>query len=186
MPRVVSGIAKSIILNTVKGMETRPTADKVKESVFNILSSRIIGSKFLDLYAGTGQMGIEALSRYAIKSTFIDNSPQAIECIRKNLEKTKLYEKSQIINKNILNAIRMMPIEEKYEIIYIDPPFANAKKSFREIVNVIIENDILSDDVILILEHNSKDTPDETVINLKLKRSCKYGSVVVSFYEKMK
>ena len=184
MPRVVSGKAKRILLESLKGIDTRPTSDRVKEAVFSILSNRIYGCSFLDLYSGTGQMGIEALSRGASNAVFIDNSRACTGIITRNLARTHLEENARIITSKVISGIKSLPSGSKFDIIYIDPPYISAIKDFEEIAGAVSQTDLLKSDGIILLEHNSKDLPAEFVINLKLKRSCKYGSVMVSFYEK--
>jgi len=184
MPRVVSGKARSILLEALKGNETRPTSDRVKEAVFSILTTRIAGCSFLDLFSGTGQMGIEALSRGASRAVFIDSSRECTDIISRNLQKTRLQENAQIINMKVLSGIKSLKGKVKIDIIYVDPPYSEAISDFAIIAEAISEADILNFNGTILLEHNSKDLPVEFVINLKLKRSCKYGSVMVSFYEK--
>ncbi len=183
MPRVVSGKARSILLESLKGNDTRPTSDRVKEAVFSILSTRITGCSFLDLFSGTGQMGIEALSRSASNAGFIDSSRECTGIIERNLKKTRLEKNALVLNMKVLPGIKSLKGKLKFDIIYIDPPYSEAINNFEMIAGAISEADILKFDGIILLEHNSKDLPVEFVINLKLKRSCKYGSVMVSFYE---
>jgi 16S rRNA (guanine(966)-N(2))-methyltransferase RsmD len=184
MPRVVSGSAKGFTLKSVKGLKTRPTADKVKESIFNIIAFNVAGSKFLDLYSGTGQMGIEALSRGGQFAAFVDNDRESLKCIKDNLEKTKLESKSKVLAMNVLSAITSLNGNWKFDIVYIDPPYESAIGSFKKIARAFYENDSLEPKAIVLLEHSANDKPDENVINLKLKKSCKYGAVMVSFYDK--
>jgi len=186
MPRVVSGSARSIILETPKGLDTRPTSDRVKEALFSILGNKIKECSFLDLYAGTGQMGIESLSRGSASAVFIDSSRECAKIISRNLQKTRLEKNARVLNMNVFQGIKSLSGMQKFDIIYVDPPYMVAIKDFEEIAATILQADILSLGGIILLEHNSKDLPAEFVINLKLKRSCKYGSVMVSFYEDKK
>lgn len=184
MPRVVSGKARGIVLEAPKGMSTRPTSDKVKESVFNILMDRTYGSRFLDVFAGTGQMGIEALSRGAEFAVFFDQGKDSYQCIRKNLMKTHLDEKAQVLMTRAQAGIVKLQGEPPFDIVYVDPPFDRAIPLFSEIVALLNQHRLLAESSSVILEHRSTDNPEAFVMNLKLKRSCKYGTIMVSFYDR--
>ena len=120
--RVIAGTARSINLITPKGFDTRPTTDKYKETLFNCLQSYIGNSVFVDLFSGSGAIGIEALSRGAAKAYFCDNSKEAIDCIKANLSKTKLADRAVVYKEDcsffVKNRIKEIP-----DIIFIDPPF---------------------------------------------------------------
>ncbi|MHB1453296.1 MAG: 16S rRNA (guanine(966)-N(2))-methyltransferase RsmD [Saccharofermentanales bacterium] len=182
MPRVITGSARGTQLRTPRGMNTRPTADRVKESVFNIIADRIYDINMLDLFAGTGQMGIEALSRGAAKVVFIDSNPDSIDCIKANLEKTRLASKASVINANVSGALSTISSDTKYDLVYIDPPYADAVRIFREISRILIARNLLSESALVLIEHSAEDASENFVTNLKFKRRCKYGTVMLSFY----
>ncbi len=125
--RVIAGTARSLPLQTVAGTETRPTTDRVKETLFNILNPQLPGCRFLDLYAGSGAIGIEALSRGAREAVFVERSSAAVSCIRKNLEFTHLAERAQVMQADVLACVRQLQRGcEKtgaYDIIFMDPPY---------------------------------------------------------------
>lgn len=183
MPRVISGTAKRIVLESVNGIDTRPTSDRVKESVFNILALKTENSDVLDLYAGTGQMGIEALSRGCKSAVFIDNSYKSVSCIKKNLKKTSLYEKARVIKANAISGLLSFDKSIKFDIVFSDPPYNEGLELFLETVKILTERDLIKKGGIMVFEHSKKDMPPEFVMNLKLKRSCNYGRIMVSFYE---
>ena len=147
--RVIAGTARSIPLKTPKGDKTRPTIDKHKETLFNCLSDRLYDCIFVDLFSGSGGIGIEALSRGAKKAYFVENDKEALSCIKDNLAKTRLEEKATVISSDVRVALSSR-IGEKSDIIFMDPPFAmHAEK---EIIPMILKNNLLKDDGIIVVE----------------------------------
>ena len=134
--RVISGIARGTKISSIESLATRPTLDRVKESLFNILQNDIKNKVMLDLFAGSGALGIEALSRGAKKAYFCDNSKEAIKVLKQNLEKTKLIKNAIIINKDYKLALK--EIKEKIDIIFLDPPYKLdlAVKSIKELLEL--------------------------------------------------
>ena len=123
MPRVVSGKCRGTVLEAPKGDATRPTTDKVKEAIFSSIQMRVPGSAFLDVFSGTGQMAIEALSRGAGSAVLIDQAGKGQQVIRKNLEKTHLLEQARPLKMGYTEALRMLGKEgENFDIIFMDPP----------------------------------------------------------------
>ncbi|MGI6106401.1 MAG: 16S rRNA (guanine(966)-N(2))-methyltransferase RsmD [Lachnospiraceae bacterium] len=122
--RVIAGSARRLALVTPPGLDTRPTTDRIKETLFNILQPDIYGCRFLDLFAGSGQIGIEALSRGASFCVFADRDRAAVSCIRQNLEHTRLADKALIYQTDALSAVaRMQGRQEPFDIIFMDPPY---------------------------------------------------------------
>ena len=134
--RVISGTAKGCTLKSIDDLSTRPTLDRVKEPLFSILQSYIQDANILDLFAGSGALGIESLSRGANHCTFCDLSYKAINMIKENLTKTRLVEKSTIINKDYKKCLN--ELNERYDIIFIDPPYKKdiAVESIKTILNL--------------------------------------------------
>ena len=120
--RVIAGKCRRLNLDTIKGDNTRPTTDRIKETLFNIINDEVVDCDFLDLFAGSGQIGIEALSRYAASATFVDNYRKAIECINNNIAKCHLEECSNVICDNVLSAIKRFK-DNSFDIIFLDPPY---------------------------------------------------------------
>lgn len=122
--RVIAGKARHIQLKTIETMDTRPTTDRIKETLFNMLGNNIYESRFLDLFSGSGGIGIEALSRGAQDAVFVENNSKAAMCIKENLQKTKLYENAKVIVGDVLVAIDTLDKEQKpYDYIFMDPPY---------------------------------------------------------------
>ena len=122
--RVIAGSARSLPLRTIEGTDTRPTQDRIKETLFNMLQSDIPGCKFLDLYSGSGAIGIEALSRGAAKAVLVENSKKAVECIKDNLTFTKLADKADVMEMDVLSAINRLKGKDVFSIVYMDPPLS--------------------------------------------------------------
>ena len=120
--RVIAGTAGSMPLKAPEGMDTRPTTDKIKETLFNMLHWDLPGAVFLDLFSGSGAIGIEALSRGAKKAYFVDSAPKAVECIRKNLAFTKLENRAIVIKQDVCGALDAIR-EETADIVFLDPPY---------------------------------------------------------------
>lgn len=162
--RVIAGTARRLSLKTPKGLDTRPTSDRIKETLFNILNPELPGSRFLDLFSGSGGIGIEALSRGAAFAVFVDNSKESVSCIRENLTHTHLLDKSLIINKNVLTGINTLSIKkEKFDIVYIDPPYKKGLEE--ETLNALSSSGIIDRDSIIIIEadkHNMLDFVNDT------------------------
>ena len=147
--RIISGKAKGTNLYTLKGNNTRPTSDRAKEALFNIVGADIIGCKFLDLFAGSGAIGLEAASRGAENVILVDKSNDAIDIIKRNVEKTHLKEKTQIYNLDY-NKVLKTKIKEKQDYIFLDPPY-ESNLLYKSILE-ILENDILEKNGIIIVE----------------------------------
>ena len=120
--RVISGSARGKQLTPVPGKDTRPTTDRVKESVFNILQMMVPGSEMLDLFAGTGQMGIEALSRGASHAVFCDAAPKALSVIRKNIAAARVEDRAEVIGADFVSALRRLQ-GRQFDVIFLDPPY---------------------------------------------------------------
>ena len=149
--RVIAGSARRLTLKTIEGMDTRPTTDRIKETLFNILQPELLDCHFLDLFSGSGAIGIEALSRGAAKAVFIDNSKEALSCIRQNLEKTHLADRAIVIGQDCAGAIHALDAKKMYfDIIFMDPPYQlNAEK---EVLTAIADSKIADEDTQIIIE----------------------------------
>lgn len=123
--RVIAGTARSLPLRTPEGGDTRPTIDRIKETLFNVLQMDVPGSVFVDLFSGSGAIGIEALSRGARKAYFVENAPKAVSCIQKNLEFTRLQERAVVLKQDVCGALAGLPCGkgETADIIFMDPPY---------------------------------------------------------------
>ena len=123
MMRVITGTAKGVRLDTLEGETTRPTSERAKEAMFSMIQFEIEGRRVLDLFAGSGQLGIEAISRGAHSAVFVDRSREAVSIIRKNVEKTKFGEIGTVVNTDFLSYLRH-PHGQKFDLVLLDPPYA--------------------------------------------------------------
>ena len=174
--RVITGTARGMQLKTLEGLEVRPTTDKVKESIFNIVQFDIPGRRVLDLFAGSGQMGIEALSRGAEHATFIDRSPKAIDVIRQNLTRTKLLP-SATVRQEEAKAF-LLKSRETYDVAFLDPPYG--KGIIEDVLPVLVER--MSDYGILVCETSQQETLPETAGRFSVDRVYQYGKIRVTVY----
>ena len=149
--RVIAGTARRLPLVTPKGMETRPTTDRIKETLFNILQNDLPGCHFLDLFAGSGAIGIEALSRGAAKAVFVDNSKEALSCIRQNLEKTHLADRAIVIGQDCAGAIHALDAKKMhFDIIFMDPPYNHDYE--KEVLTWLSGHALLREEGIIVVE----------------------------------
>ena len=151
--RVIAGKARSMPLRTVKGMDVRPTTDRTKETLFNILMPYIPGCRFLDLYAGSGSIGIEALSRGASCAVFVEKDRKTQELILENLEFTKLTEGATLIRGDVNSVLGRLG-SEKFDVIFMDPPFNHGLE--KETLTILSGLDILEDDGLIVVEASPK------------------------------
>lgn len=148
--RVIAGSARRLLLTAPKGDITRPTSDKIKETLFNIIAPQLYGIDFLDLFAGTGGIGIEALSRGANSCTFMEKNKEALTCIRQNLEKTHFTDKARIYSADVLTGIHMLHPERPYGIIFMDPPYGQG--FIRPVLAAVKAGGLADDDTVIIAE----------------------------------
>ena len=185
MPRVVTGKYRGAVLFAPKGDSTRPTTDKVKESLFSILQPRLSGARFLDLFAGCGQIGIEAVSRGADEAVLVDKGGEQISVIKRNLEKIHVGPEDgiSVIRAPYEKALNdLIEKGSKFDIIYMDPPYRIAEEACIKVTSALSRSDILSDDGLLLCEHASDLPFDESKMALRKVRSCSYGLTVITFF----
>lgn len=169
--RVIAGTARRLLLETPAGMETRPTQDRIKETLFNIIQDEIYNSSFLDLFAGSGGIGIEALSRGAALCTFVDDSKKSVECIKRNLEHTHLADKGKVAAGDVYMTIGRLS-GQRFDIIFMDPPYNNEYE--RRVLDALRCSDIADEDTLIIIEASLRtdfsyllDDPDFKLIKEK-------------------
>lgn len=180
--RVITGKAKGKKLKSPNGLYVRPTTDRVKESVFNILGHIPNDSIVLDLYSGSGNVGVEFLSRGADKCYFIDSSDDSIKIIKENLIITKLIEQAIVYKNKVYNAINFFGIKSnKFDYIYMDPPYE--KGLIIPTIEEIYKADILKDNGLIIAEHESKMTLPCDILGYIKIQDRKYGNITISFYK---
>ncbi len=176
--RVISGSARGLKLSSPDGLDTRPTTDRVKESIFNIIQNYIPCHNVLDLFAGSGALGIEALSRGSKRCTFVENNLQSFDTIKTNIEKARLTERAELLKKDAFDFLDLC--RTKYDIIFLDPPYNKGllKKSF----DYIYKHNLLSEDGIIVAEteHNGE-LPENNYFECI--KNAKYGKTLVLIYK---
>ena len=178
--RVITGKARGIVLKTPDGMATRPTSDRVKEALFSIIQFEIPGSKVLDLFGGTGQLGIEALSRDAKHVIFVDEREDACRLIRENLLRTHLDSYATVVRSDYMAFLRNC--REKFDIILLDPPYAEV--FLENSLKMITEIDILQSGGIIVAERPvGKDLP-WSFPGFSRSKDYKYGNTLLTIYRK--
>ena len=186
MPRVVTGKYRGTVLFAPKGDMTRPTTDKVKESLFSIIQHRVPDARFLDLFAGSGQIGIEAVSRGAESAVLVDKGGEQISVIKRNLGKIRADKDGsfRIIRAPYDKALDMLGEEgRKFDLIYMDPPYRMAEEAAIRVTGKVIQYGLLGDDGMLMCEHASDvDFDVSKMSGLKAVRSCSYGLTVITFF----
>lgn len=174
--RVITGVSRGRRLVTPAGLDVRPTADNVKEAVFSIIQFYVEGRRFLDAFAGSGQMGIEALSRGAASAVFIDSSRQSLDAVRKNLSATGLEKKAVVVKGDTLAYLSSR--RDSFDIAFLDPPYRTGLlQSALELMP-----DVMSRNGIVICEHPADEELEESVGRLLLKKRHKYGRIMISVY----
>lgn len=146
--RVIAGVARSVPLVAPQGWDTRPTTDKIKETLFNMINFDLPDCVFVDLYSGSGAIGIEAISRGARHAYFVENSRKAVECIKKNVSKCKFEDKATIITRNVNDSL--FEIYDKADIIFMDPPYDLHEE--KTVMKALRESDLVTDNTLFIIE----------------------------------
>ena len=178
--RVVAGTARGVVLKTPDGMDTRPTADRVKEAMFSIIQFNIPFTKVLDLFGGTGQLGIEALSRGADSAVFVDKSTAACGVIKENIKRTKFENKAKVVCSDYINYLKTA--SEKFDIILLDPPYAEV--FLENALKIITEIDILQYNGIIVTERPSGKELSCEFPGFSRSKDYRYGNTVVTLFRK--
>jgi 16S rRNA (guanine966-N2)-methyltransferase len=176
--RVIAGTARGMKLKAPKGMQVRPTADRVKEALFSILGSRIPGACFIDLYAGSGAIGIEALSRGAEYCIFVENKRTNIALIKENITKTGLVNKTRVICADAIKTMKSLALENiKADLLFMDPPYEYI--NIGTIVDSVLELSIVSESGLIVAEHafSNRQWADKFIST----RQKKYGDTCLTF-----
>ena len=189
--RVIAGTYRSRILKSLKGLALRPTSDRLRETLFNVLASGISESRFLDVFAGTGAVGIEALSRGATQATFIENHAPSAALIRKNLSSLTITSGATVICADAVKGLeslapRITAAESEansvqYDYIFVDPPWA-ATEDYSRVMSYLAASKILAPGGIVIVEHRKSFNLAETFATLKRVRLLRQGDAALSFY----
>lgn len=153
--RVIGGSAKRLQLKTLDGFDTRPTTDRIKETLFNMISPYLCDCVFLDLFSGSGGIGIEALSRGAKEAVFVENNPKAMACIRENLTFTRLERQAVLMSTDALTALKKLEGTRQFDYIFMDPPYGKLLE--KQVLEYLAESDLVYEETVIIVEA-SKDT----------------------------
>ena len=178
--RVITGKARGVQLKTPDGLTTRPTADRVKEALFSIIQFDLPGARVLDLFGGTGQLGIEALSRGAKSAVFVDAGEPACKLIRENLRRTKLEADGKVVRSDYLEYLKRC--RENFDIIFLDPPYAEV--FLENALNCIGEIDILQSGGIIVTERPLGKDLDVELPGFVRSKDYKYGKTLLAIYRK--
>lgn len=181
--RVIAGSAKGKKLYAPKGMDTRPTSDRVKEAIFNIIGNKVTNANVLDLFAGTGSLGIEALSRGAKFAYFVDVRREAIDLVKRNLTETGFLDAAVVITSEADRALRRLSkYADKFDLIFLDPPYG-ISVSYLDAIMFMLASDMLNAEGLLILEHSAKTGP-RMIEGIEIDSIRTYGDTGVTFYHK--
>ena len=178
--RVITGKARGVVLKTPDGQNTRPTSDRVKEALFSAINFDIPGMDVLDLFGGTGQLGIEALSRGAKRAVFVDASDAACKLIGENLRRTKLEKQARVVRSDYASYLKNC--REKFGIIFLDPPYAEV--FLENALNFITEIDILQSGGIIVAERPLGKELTLDFAGYTRSRDYKYGNTLITLYRK--
>lgn len=183
MPRIISGKAKGMTLKSLEGDQTRPTGDRLKESLFSILMPRLPGCCFLDLFAGTGQIGLEAASRGAASVILCEKNRRAAAIISENINRTGLSEVCQLEIMSALQLVRRLR-EKQWtgDLVYFDPPWREEETLLSQLAPDLFS--ILKDNGNLIIETEKKEPYSMEIYGLELVKTCHYGRAMLLFYSK--
>ena len=176
MMRIITGKAKGIKLETLSGDNTRPTSERAKEAVFSMLQFDLEGREVLDLFAGSGQMGLEAVSRGAASATFVDKAKDAVAIINKNIEKTKLKDNCRVFCADVSDYIRTVKGRRKFDIVFIDPPYA--LRALPQTLAALLGAELLKETSIIVCESEESDifeNSPELSRKFEIVKTAKYG-----------
>jgi 16S rRNA (guanine(966)-N(2))-methyltransferase RsmD len=182
--RVIGGIYRGRRLQTPRGLEVRPTSDRLRETLFDVLAPQIEGARFLDICAGSGAAGIEALSRGASSSTFIELSRRACAVIEDNLAALDIDSDAHILNRDAVKALKWLASQEhQFDIAFFDPPYSSGLYS--HVMETVAASGLLAADGILVVEHRAKAPPTAEYAELRIYRHLKQGESGLAFYARI-
>lgn len=152
--RIIAGTARSLPLKTIEGKDTRPTTDRIKETLFNIIQMDVPRASFLDLFAGSGAIGLEALSRGANEAVFVENNKKAADCIEENIRFTKFTDESTLMRTDVLTALCQLEGRKYFDIVFMDPPYG--KELEKEVLTYLATSKLIDEDSLIIVEMSDR------------------------------
>ncbi len=173
--RVIAGKNRGAKLMSLEGNNTRPTSDRIKETLFNIINQQLLGANVLDLFSGSGSLGIECVSRGADFATLVENFPEAIQVINSNVAHTKNEEKIKVIKSDVMEYLKKNKSGDKYDVIFLDPPYLHDYEAL--VLELLYEGDFLTDDGIIVVEHSSKTNVDNHYFEIYREKEYKVTSL---------
>jgi len=181
--RVIAGKYRSRPLRSLRGLEVRPTTDRLRETLFNVLAPRLQDSVWLDLYAGTGAVGIEALSRGASMAYFVEASRKAVAVIRQNLQSLAIEKGYEILEREVESALQLLDARAvRCDVCFLDPPY-RMEQAYAKVLGFLAESRLLRPSSIVVAEHQKHFDPGGTLGALERYRELKQGDAVLSFYK---
>jgi len=179
--RIIAGKYKGRILKTLKGKTVRPTADRVREAIFSVLGEKVEGTDVLDLYAGSGALGLEALSRGAGFVVFVEKNPRVAQLIRSNIDSLKVKEKTRVWKTDVIVALKNLELEKcAFDLVFLDPPYG--KGHCEKTLSVLGNGKLLNHDAIVVVEHETGRKLQRNYGCLKICTFKTYGDTSISFY----
>ena len=177
--RVITGKCRGKKLTALEGLDTRPTTDMVKEAIFSVIQFDLQGASVLDLFAGSGQMGIEALSRGAARATFIDADNRALSCIKQNIKACGFTEQTTVLKSDAVSFLQRTG--ERFDIAFLDPPYRHG--ILPQILPILAEK--MQKNGIIVCEHEPECKLSERILNFDLQKQKKYGKIIISVYRNL-
>lgn len=181
--RVIAGKYRSRRLVAPAGVQTRPTSDRLRETLFNVLGPAVQGSAWLDLFAGSGAIGIEALSRGALMAHFVESSSRAVRAIRSNLATLGVSEGFEITERDVIPALRLLNgrAAASFDFCFLDPPYRK-EQDYQQVLGFLAQSGLLKTGGLVIVEHDKHFDPGEVFGSLSRRRKLRQGDAVLSFY----
>ena len=183
--RIIAGTFRSRQLKSLKGLTLRPTSDMLRETLFNILGPRVDGSRFLDLFAGTGAIGIEAVSRGAAFVAFVEHHSKTVRLIRENLASLDIAEGVRVVPADAITALATLEKEtvQPFDLIFLDPPYAD-QSEYKETLRAVDESKLVHDSTLIIAEHHKSFELPATLSRFERARILRQGDAALTFYRR--
>ena len=181
--RVISGSARGTILKTIENLSTRPTTDRVKENMFNLIPGGFYDERILDLFAGSGALGLEALSRGGEDAVFVDSNPKCVSVMKENIEKCRFADKSKVLMMSVEAAFAKLEGEEAFNVVFMDPPYN--KNFVIQTLTGLVKYDIIAFDGLVVIDHEHLEVLPESIEGYEKLKERKYGRSVVSIFRRI-